>query len=403
MPSVKVYLNSKYKKKDGSCSIYLLVHIDYKSLKFPTGVSCIPDDKHFNFTTMRIRGNSNTVKDDNLTIEKCLANMNDIFVRYRLQQIRLTPELLKNEWKNPSRRIDFYAFFDEVIAERQKDIRKQTYKNHSSEIKKLKEFRPVLTFTEFTQDFLDNYRRWLKTEKKNDINTIFTSFKVLRTYMNIAIRKGVITENPFNQVRINKTKPEMVFLSVEELDIMWKLYLKNELSKTYQKVLRHFLFMCFTGVRISDFKALTKYNLNGKLLIYYPEKTSGIKKTPVKVPLSKYAVQLINHENSKLENLFRPISEQKMNEYIKIIAGGAKVFKPLTNHSARHTFATAWLEKTHDLAALQQLLGHSKITDTMKYVHVTEKMLKDQMREFEKSIFSHIKKAPVPLNQGYSN
>ena len=388
MPSVKVYINSKYKKKDGKSAIYLIVHIDYKSLKFPTGVSVIPDEKHFNFNTMRLRGNSKTVKDDNLTIEKCLANMNDIFVRYRLQQIHLTPELLKNEWKNPSRRIDFYAFFDEVIAERQKDIRKQTYKNHTSEIKKLKEFKSFITFTEFTPDFLDNYRRWLKTEKKNDINTIYTSFKVLRTYMNIAIRKGVITENPFSLVRVNKTNPEMVFLSVEELDAMWKLYLQNKLSKKDQKVLRHFLFMCFTGVRISDFKSLTKYHVNGKLLIYYPEKTREIKKIPVKVPLSKYARQLITDENSNSDRLFIPISEQKMNEYIKIIANEAEVFKPLTNHSARHTFATAWLEKTHDLAALQQLLGHSKITDTMKYVHVTEKMLNDQMRQFEKTVFS---------------
>lgn len=400
MPSVKVYINSKYKKKDGKSAVYLLVHINYKSMKFPTGVSCIPDEKHFNFTTMRIRGNSKTVNDDNLTIEKCLANMNDIFVRYRLQQIHLTAELLKNEWRNPSRRIDFYAFFDEAIAERQKDIRKQTYKNHSSEIKKLKEFRPFITFSEFTPDFLESYRRWLKTEKKNDINTIFTSFKVLRTYMNIAIRKGVITENPFSLVKVKKANPEMIFLSVDELDAMWKLYLKNKLSVTNQKVLRHFLFMCFTGVRISDFKALTKYSVNGKLLIYYAEKTSGIKKVPVKVPLSKYARQLIDDENSNSEQLFLPISEQKMNEYIKIIAKVAKVYKPLTNHSARHTFATAWLEKTHDLAALQQLLGHSKITDTMKYVHVTEKMLKEQMQVFEKSVFL-IKKAPALSKPGH--
>ena len=76
-----------------------------------------------------------------------------------------------------------------------------------------------------------------------------------------------------------------------------------------------------------------------------------------------------------------------MNDYIKEIAKVAEVYKPLTNHSARHTFATVWLEKTHDLAALQQLLGHSKITDTMKYVHITEKMLKSQMQLFEQTVF----------------
>ena len=231
---------------------------------------------------MRKRGNSKEVKDDNLVIEKCLANMNDIFVRYRLQQVHLTPEILKNEWKNPSRRIDFYAFFDEALAER--DIEKQTRKNHNSEINKLKEFRPTLTFSEFTHEFLESYRRWLRTKKGNDINTIFTSFKVIRTYMNIAKRKGVISVNPLDGFSVKKTKPEMIFLTVEELDAMWKLYTEEKLTESKQKVLRHFLFMCFTGVRISDFKALTKYSVNGKLLIFLPFKTKGIKKTYVKVP-----------------------------------------------------------------------------------------------------------------------
>lgn len=121
------------------------------------------------------------------------------------------------------------------------------------------------------------------------------------------------------------------------------------------------------------------------MLIFYPIKTSDIKKAPVKVPLTRFAKQLIADEDSRDDFLFHPITEQKMNVAIKKIAVLATCYKPLTNHSARHTFATTWLAKMHDLAALQKLLGHSKITDTMKYVHVTDEMLVEQMGRFEES------------------
>lgn len=395
MPNAKLWLNTKKPTKTGEVAVYIIVHITYKSLKFNTGVLVHPDN--WDEKRLRIKGTAKKIKDDNLIIENSLALMNDIFVRYRLQNIELTADLLKNEWKNPTRRIDFYAFFDEAIKDRQKEIRKQTWKNHHSEINKLKIYKPKLAFSEITADFLESYKRWLKTERGNDINSVHTSMKVLKTYINIAIKKGIIRANPFELVKTKQVKPERVFLTVNELQNLWDLYNTGELPGFQQKVLRHFLFMCFTGCRISDFFALQKFNVNNKLLVYMPIKTKGIKKIPVKVPLTKYALQLIADENSNEEKLFpSAITEQKMNKSIKVIAEKTKCFKPITNHSARHTFATVWLSKTHDLAALQVLLGHSKITDTMIYVHVTEGMLKQQMNLFEKEVFKTKNPPPLP-------
>lgn len=403
MPSVKIFINSNYKKKNGESTIYLIVHLDYKSLKFSTGVSCDPDK--FNHEKLRIRGNSQKVKDDNLIIEKSLALMNDIFVRYRLQNIQLTPELLKNEWKNPARRIDFYKFFDEALAERKGDIAHQTYKNHQSAIDKLKEFKPMLTFSEINADFLESYRRWMKKEKLNDINTIYSSMKILKAYLNIAIRKKIIDENPFAHISVKEAKTDRLFLNMEELEVLWNAYTDKKynnvrLEKTELRDLRHYLFMCFTGCRISDFKNLKPDNIISKTLIYVPVKTVGVKSRAIKVPLNKYALQLIKDEPNNKALLFLPIAEQKLNENIKKIAEKLGIYKKLTNHSARHTFATVWLEKTHDLAALQRLLGHSKISDTMKYVHITDAMLQSQMKSFEKLLFKTDKKKSRPTNTG---
>jgi site-specific recombinase XerD len=384
MPDIKLFINDKYPKKNGDCAIYLVVHLDYKSLKFNTGVCTNPGD--WDYENKKVRGKSKVARDKNLIIDECKARMNDIFVRYRLQHVHLTADLLKNEWKNPSRRINFYSFFDEALQERKKELAPNTYKQHKSNLTTMKDFRKELSFSELNPDFIAKYSRWLKLEQKNDINTIHAKMRVLRSYLNIAIRKNIIQENPFNQVKLKKAAVSRVFLSEEELQKLWKAYQDKKLTEAKTKILRHFLFMCFTGIRISDLKSLEPSNVNGKMLIFNAVKTKNSKKTLLRIPLNKYARQLIKDEGVREGKLFNTISEQKMNTYLKKIPENTSIEKEITNHSGRHTFATIWLEKTHDLAQLQSLLGHSKITETMVYVHITDTGLRHQMASFEDSL-----------------
>jgi site-specific recombinase XerD len=399
MSTPKPWINTKSPRKDGKCAIYILVHLDYKSLKFNTGIGCSLNDWDDN--TLRIKGSSKEVRDNNLIIDECLARMNDIFVRYRLQHIHLTPELLKNEWKNPARRIDFFKFYEEALAERKKELAPGSYRHHKSVIKIIKEFRNNLAFSEINPDLLVAFQRWLKTKRNCKINTVHSKMKVFRAYLNIAIRKGIISENPFERVKIKKAKTNRVFLTSHELQTLWNYYNGSEIKPAKQKVLRHFLFMCFTGVRISDLKSLTCENVIGDTLVFNAYKTKGVKLEVVRIPLNKYAKTLISNEkNNETRFLFNTISEQKMNTYIKEIVQEAGIDKEVTNHSGRHTFATLWLAKTRDLAQLQVLLGHSNISDTMTYVHIEASELHKRMKNFEKDIFPKKKKKNPPTSAG---
>ena len=385
MATIKVYLDPKKTKKNGEASIFVTVNLHYKKLFFFTGVSC--DPLKFDHDNSRIRGASKKVKDENLIIDRCVATLNDIFVRYRLQNVDLTPELLKREWKNPTRRISFYAFFDEVIRERKNDIEDSTIRQHKSSIEKLKEFKPELSFTEIDHELLDNYRRWLKTQKHNDINTIHTALKNFKTYVSIAKRKDVISESPFDSYTIRRAAPDRIFLLERELQSLWYRYNNAWHNDGNQKVLRHFLFMCFTGLRISDLKSITVDNIIGDKLIFFPVKTRNSKRKSCKIPLNSYAKKLIADEGSKTGALFNCLSEQKMNLMIKDLVKVDKIYKDLTLHCARHTFATIWLNKTKDVVALQQLLGHSDIKQTMIYVHITDNMVQNEMKNFEEALF----------------
>jgi len=54
-------------------------------------------------------------------------------------------------------------------------------------------------------------------------------------------------------------------------------------------------------------------------------------------------------------------------------------------HDLRHTFATHFLVRGGDIRVLQELLGHSNITMTMKYTHVVDNFKKSQMENFDKN------------------
>ena len=385
MATIKVYFDPKKTKKNGESSIFVTVNIHYKKLFFFTGISCTPD--RFDLDKCRIRGNSKQVKDENLIIDRCVATINDIFVRYRLQNVELTPDLLKREWKNPARRIDFFAFWDEMLKERKTDIEESTYKQHKSSLEKLKGFKSSISFAEIDHDLIDNYRRWLKVKRNNDINTIHTALRIFKTYVNLAKRKGVIDESPFDSYKLKKADPDRIYLLEKELELLWKRYNRNFHSEGNQRVLRHFLFMCFTGIRISDLKNITIDNIVGEKLVFIPLKTRNVKRKTVKIPLNSYAKQLIKDEGAKAGMLFNCLSEPQMNVKIKEIIKVDKIYKDISNHSARHTFATIWLNKTKDIIALQQILGHSSIKQTMVYVHINDSMVVNEMSKFDSLLF----------------
>ena len=383
---MKIYTILRGVKKSGKSPVFVQVWLNRERVLINTKVEA--DKLTFDTDKGHIKGKGKEVNDNNLIIEQVRSRVNTILVKYRLQNKEITAKLFKSEYSHPSLDIDFLEWMESEIKAKKNEVGTRRIIKYHTVLNKIKEFRPVLRFSEIDHFWIEAFRGWLKSVKKNDINTVSGNLAVLKSFCRRAVKKNLLLVDPFTDIRIGRGSVDRVFCTETELKRLWCLY--QNISFTGEEhlytVLRHFLFMCFTGLRISDFFALNFDSMVNNTIFFYPVKTRAQKKQIVKIPLNSKALQLIADEGNKEGLIFKPVTEQRMNVNLKVLASMVGINKPLTNHSGRHTFATLFIQKTSDVATLQRLLGHTRIDETMVYVHISETNLHEQMKRFDSEI-----------------
>ena len=122
---------------------------------------------------------------------------------------------------------------------------------------------------------------------------------------------------------------------------------------------------CFTGLRVSDVLALRRKDLNREVIRIKIVKT----KNDIPVKISKKARKIIT-DNPELFVKF--YTEQTINKHLREIAKHIGVYRKISMHIGRHTFATSYIRAGGDVVYLQKILGHSKLETTMIYTHISE-------------------------------
>ncbi|MGM0530437.1 MAG: phage integrase SAM-like domain-containing protein [Bacteroidota bacterium] len=379
MASVSVWLNDKYKKQDGTCAVYVVTHVHRQKVKFNTGISVRPE--LWNDEKKRVKGSSKKAKDDNLVIDNCRARVNNVFVRYRLQNKELTPELLREEYKTPTSYIDFYDFYERKLNDQKGLLADNSVKQHKTVLNNLKKYKKSLMFSQITTKWIEDYQKYMKNKRKNSANTIRKHLGIIKGYLTIAVKEEIITKHPFNGIQIKGSQTERMYLLPNELQTILDLYRKGRYSENQTKVVRQYLWSCFTGQRISDVKVVSHDHIIGDKLVYKPVKQ---KSKLIRLKLIPAAKELIKDagEHKIQGKIFDCYSDQVTNRILKNAIKGSGIDKDVSFHSGRHTFATNFLRKTKNIGALQKLLGHSNIRDTMIYAHVLQEDVDTEMDLF---------------------
>lgn len=145
-----------------------------------------------------------------------------------------------------------------------------------------------------------------------------------------------------------------------------------------------------TGMRVSELINLTleRVDLNMKYIIAFG-KGSKERIVPLGSVAAEFLQQYLEKVRPKLTHAGRntnvvflafgghELTRQRFWQIIRAYGQKANINKALTPHILRHSFATHLLDNGADLRSVQELLGHSDISTTQIYTHLTNKRLRD--------------------------
>lgn len=214
----------------------------------------------------------------------------------------------------------------------------------------------------------------------------------LRSYYSFLILDGIIKVNP----TVDLSAPKLwfslpKFLSVKDVELLLQQPDENEPKGLRDKAMLELLYA--TGLRVSELVSLKKndVNLESGFLIC---KGKGGKERIVplgnssSVAVTKYLEEARqNFWKKETEILFLTtrggaFTRQGFWKMLKEYGEKAGLAQKISPHILRHSFATHLLERGADLRSVQLMLGHSQITTTQIYTHVTRKHLRKVYDKF---------------------
>jgi len=223
-------------------------------------------------------------------------------------------------------------------------------------------------------EFIQEFDLYLRTEYKNDHNTVVRQCKNLIRVVNIAIQKGWLDKSPFTGFKCNYREIDPVFLSQQELDLIQH---KDFGIKRLETIRDLFIFQCYTGLAFADMAKLKMEDISygidgGKWIFLRRQKTDKRSSIPL-LPQSLKVIEKYRDDPRRGDRLLPVLSNQKYNSYLHEIAGVCGINKPLTSHIGRRTFATTIaLANGVPIEVINKILGHSNIRMTQIYAIVTD-------------------------------
>ena len=252
--------------------------------------------------------------------------------------------------------------------------------------------------------FYDFIKKDLKNVDKNDVKdylkyinnmnerSVARNISTLKSFYKFLIINKYIKDNPMDSIsspKLGKKLPNT--LSEEDINKLLNIKLKDNFSYRNKAMLE---LMYATGLRVSELINLKVYDVNlDEALV----KTMGKGNKERIIPVGDYAINALKiYINEYRSSLFKKeindylflnnhgkiMTRQGFFKIIKKLAIEQGIDKDFSPHTLRHSFATHLLKHGADLRIIQELLGHSDVSTTQIYTHVSNEELEDTFKKY---------------------
>ena len=385
------YLKKNELKKNGNAPIMARITIDGTPKTFGTKLEIDPNN--WDLKHGRVQGKSAQA----LSINKKLDN-----IRGRIDKIY--EDMLKHEGFATAQKVKLsflgVGVMDDAILkvfnDQNEDFKKlvekeersqSTYNkyitvyNHLTTFIKERYHRDDMAFRELTSDFILEFDFYLRYDLQSSHNTVWVYTMPVLALVELAIKKGLIRDNPFQDYESNMEETDRGYILKEDVE---KLMMCVPSHQRYELVKDLFIFSCFTGLAYADIKKLTRNNIqsffDGHQWIISRRKKSDIASNVRLMEIPKRIIEKYQG-TTRNEFIFPVPTNATCNTHIGKLVEKAEIIteQKVTFHTARHTFGTMFLTEGVPLESLSKMMGHKNISTTQIYAKITSQKISKDM------------------------
>ena len=277
----------------------------------------------------------------------------------------------------------------------------KTAENYTLYLERFVEFSDNTVVAKITSEMVRKYRLWLnryKNDNEIELATVTQSYHLiaLRGFLTYLSKRDIVSLSP-SKIELPKiARPQVTFLHYDEITRMFENIPLDTETGLRDRAIIELLFS--SGLRVSELVNLNQDHVNTTRREFMV-RGKGQKDRPVFISESA-ALRVTDYLATRLDSLpplflsysrnnvstttgdYRRLTARSIQRIIAKYAKLAGITKHVSPHTMRHSFATDLLMNGADIRSVQSMLGHSNISTTQIYTHVTDQHLRDVHEKF---------------------
>lgn len=268
-----------------------------------------------------------------------------------------------------------------------------TRRNYGRYLKRFAEFSGVKTTSDITEERIREFRIDLASSKP-PIKKITQSYYiiVLRNFLKYLAKRDYKVVSP-DKIELPKI-PQRQIQTIDNNDLQRLLASPkgNDLRVLRDRAILETLFA--TGMRVSELASLDRYmnfergelTIRGKgeklRVVFLSDEAKKAIKNYLEKRFDAEPALFVSFTKSHNPQVIGRLTTRSIERIITYYAKAAGIPKRVTPHTLRHQFGTDLLINGADLRSIQELMGHSNISTTQIYTHVSNKELREVHNTF---------------------